>query len=155
MHLQCYPSWNLFIYKPMHLQCYPSWNLFTYKPMHLQCYPSLNLTIHKKSIWIQNCLSKIAIYKRIYLYTYIKRSSCVKRSNDSIKVRLWSRCHRHHRLIDWRNVTRWPSLCSGALKSPHTICRSRDGMMDINVETQSYKSTDSVASDNVTEAVGA
>ena len=35
---------------------------------------------------------------------YIKRSSCVKRSNDSIKVRLSSRCYRYHRLIDCRNV---------------------------------------------------
>ena len=29
------------------------------------------------------------------------------------------------------------SLCSGALKSPHILCRSRDGMLDINVKTQS------------------
>ena len=35
---------------------------------------------------------------------YIKRSSCAKRSNDSIKVRRCSRCHRYHRLIDCRNV---------------------------------------------------
>ena len=37
-------------------------------------------------------------------YIYIKRSSCAKRSNDSIKVRLWSRCNRFHRLIDCKNV---------------------------------------------------
>ena len=35
---------------------------------------------------------------------YIKRSSCIKRSNDSIKVRLCSRCYKYHRLIDCRNV---------------------------------------------------
>ena len=39
--------------------------------------------------------------------------------------------------------------------SPHTICRSLDGMLDINVETQSLISTGSVVSDNVTEAEGA
>ena len=40
----------------------------------------------------------------ILIYIYIKRSSCAKRSNCSIKVRLCSRCHRYHRLIDCRNV---------------------------------------------------
>ena len=38
------------------------------------------------------------------LYIYIKRSICVKRTNDSIKVRLCSRCYRFHRLIECRNV---------------------------------------------------
>ena len=38
------------------------------------------------------------------LYIYIKRASCAKRKNDSIDVRLSSRCYRYHRLIDFRNV---------------------------------------------------
>ena len=58
-----------------------------------------------------NKLDKLILDKRVFCElsvheykVYIYRSSCVKRSNDSIKVRLWSRCNTFHRLIDCRNV---------------------------------------------------
>ena len=40
----------------------------------------------------------------VYKDIYIKCSSCVKCSNDSIKVTLCSRCYTFHRLIDCRNI---------------------------------------------------